>query len=205
MLAVMKPTTGSCPAPAAGLRERPGCSLAPCPPKRPASPSVARYLEEAGVEHEVLEHQPTYSAEEEAQATGEEPRHTAKTLLLHDHGGWRLAVLPATHRLDIEKARRLLGGTRHLRLATEEEIGRGVPGVRRRDAAARRARGCRCPRSVDVRLLYRDHVVFPAGDHRHGVRLDPRDLIRLAEPRVGDLCEHEGPPRRKDFADLPRI
>jgi Ala-tRNA(Pro) deacylase len=166
--------------------------------------AVARFLDEAGVEHEVLAHDPTFSAEEEAQATGEEPRHTAKTLLLHDHAGWRLAVLPANHRLDLDKARRLLGGSRHLRLATEEEMAQGFPAF---DVGTLPPVGPQLPlpEAVDVRLLYRDHVVFPAGDHRHGVRLDPRDLIRLAEPRVGDLCEHEGPPRRKDFADLPRI
>ena len=166
--------------------------------------AVARYLEEVGVEHELLEHPPTYSAEEEAQATGEEPRHTAKTLLLHDHGGWRLAVLPANHRLDLEKARRLLGGTRHLRLATEAEIAEEFPAF---DVGALPPVGPRLPlpEVVDVRLLYRDRVVCPAGDHRHGVRLDPRDILRIAEPRVGDLCEHEGPPRRKDFADLPHI
>src|SRR4051794_41055858 len=166
--------------------------------------AVARYLGEGGGGHQLPEHPPTYSAEEEAQATGEEPRHTAKTLLLHDHGGWRLAVLPATHRLDLDKARRLLGGTRHLRLATEEEIAQEFPGV---DVGALPPVGPRLPlpEVVDVRLLSRDHVVCAAGDHRHGVRLDPREILRVAEPRVGDLCEHEGPPRRKDFADLPHI
>ena len=166
--------------------------------------AVARYLEDAGVQHDVLEHEPTYSAEQEAQATGEEPRHTAKTLLLHDQGGWRLAVLPANQRLDLEKARRLLGGTRHLRLASEEEMAQEFPAF---DVGTLPpvGSGLPLPEVVDVRLLYREHVVFPGGDHRHGVRLDPRDLIRLAEPRVGDVCEHEGPPRRKDFADLPRV
>src|SRR3954451_15148681 len=90
--------------------------------------AVARFLGEAGVEHDILEHEPTYSAEEEAQATGEEPRHTAKTLLLHDHGGWRLAGLPATHRLHLDKGPRLLRGSPHLRLATEEEIAQEFPG-----------------------------------------------------------------------------
>lgn len=166
--------------------------------------AVAHFLERAGVEHEVLEHEPTFSAAEEARATGEEPRHTAKTLLLHDHAGWRLAVLPATHRLDLDKARRLLGGSRHLRLATEEEIAEQFPAF---DVGTLPPFGAALPlpEAVDVRLLYRDHVVFGAGDHRHAVRLDPRDLIRLAEPRVGDLCEHEGPSRRKDFSELPHV
>ena len=166
--------------------------------------AVARFLKEAGVAHELLEHEPTYSAAQEAEVTGEEPRHTAKTLLLHDQDGWRLAVLPANHRLDLDKARRLLDGTSRLRLATEEELAQAFPAF---DVGALPPVGplLPLPEVVDVRLLYHDHVVCPAGDHRHGVRLDPRDLIRIAEPRVGDLCEHPGPPRRKDFAELPHV
>jgi prolyl-tRNA editing enzyme YbaK/EbsC (Cys-tRNA(Pro) deacylase) len=45
-------------------------------------------------------------------------------------------------------------------------------------------------------------VLCAGGDHRHGIRLDPRDLLRLAEPRVADICEHDGDHR---FADLPRL
>jgi Ala-tRNA(Pro) deacylase len=165
--------------------------------------AVARFLEQAGVEHEVLEHEPTYSATEEAEATGEEPRHTAKTLLLHDQAGWRLAVLPASHRLDLEKARRLLAGTRHLRLGSEEEMAGAFPAF---DVGSLPPVGplLPLPEVVDVRLLYRRTILCPGGDHRHGLRLDPRDLVSLAEPRVGDICEHDGPPRRKDWAYLPK-
>src|SRR5687767_14530431 len=89
---------------------------------------VRRFLDQAGIAYDVVEHQPTYSAIEEARAAREEPRHTAKTLLLHDRGGWRIAVLPANRRLDLERARRLLGGSSHLRLATEEEMRTAFPG-----------------------------------------------------------------------------
>jgi Ala-tRNA(Pro) deacylase len=165
---------------------------------------VARFLAEAGIAHEILEHEPTYSTLGEAEAVHADPRHSAKTLALHDREGWRLAVLPANHRLDLERARRLLGGTRHLRLATEEEMAAAFPAF---DVGALPPVGpmLPLPEVVDVRLLYRDHVVCPGGDHRHAVRLDPRDLVRLSEPRVGDICEHDPPPRRKDFANLPKV
>jgi Ala-tRNA(Pro) deacylase len=163
---------------------------------------VARFLEEAGIEHEVLEHEPTYSTLAEADAVDADPRHSAKTLVLHDRGGWRIAVLPANHRLDLHRARRLLGGTHHLRLGTEAEIAEAFPAF---DVGALPPVGpmLPLPEVFDTRLLYRDHVVCPGGDHRHAIRLDPRDLIRLCEPRVGDLCEHDTLPHRKGFADLP--
>ena len=165
---------------------------------------VRRVLQDAGIAHDVVEHAPTYSAIEEARAMHEEPRHSAKTLLLHDRDGWRLAVIPANRRLDLARARRLLGGTHHLRLATEAEMREAFPAF---DVGALPPVGAPLPlpEVVDVRLIYRDHVVCAAGDHSHAVRLDPRDLVRLAEPRVGDLCEHDPAPHRKDFAELPRV
>lgn len=163
---------------------------------------VARFVEQAGIAHEVLEHEPTYSSLDEAQAVHGDPRQAAKTLLLHDHGGWRIAVLPANHRLDVERARRLLAGTRHLRLASEDEIAAAFPAF---DVGALPPVGpmLPLPEVVDIRLLYRDRIVCPGGDHRHAIRLDPRDLVRLAEPRVGDICEPASRPHHKDFVDLP--
>ncbi|HEX6024269.1 MAG TPA: YbaK/EbsC family protein [Solirubrobacter sp.] len=163
---------------------------------------VTRFLEQAGVSCEVVEHEPVYTAADEAAATHADERYTAKTLVLHDREGWRVAVLPANHRLDLDKARRLLGGTRHLRLATEEEMAEAFPAF---DPGAMPPVGAQLPEVVDVRLLYRDTIVCAGGDHTHSIRLDPRDLLKLAEPRVGDICEHAGPPHRKDFANLPKV
>jgi Ala-tRNA(Pro) deacylase len=164
---------------------------------------VTRYLGDAGIAHDVIEHRPTYTAIEEARVTREEPRHTAKTLLLHDRDGWQLAVIPANRRLDLDRARRLLGGTSHLRLATEDEMREAFPSF---DVGALPPVGplLPLPEVLDVRLLYRDAVLCAGGDHRHAIRLDPRDLVRIAEPRVGDLCEHDPLPHRKDFGELPK-
>src|SRR5215207_1282485 len=100
---------------------------ASAPPTEQGIVLVTRFLEGAGIAHDVVEHRATYTAIEEARAAREEPRHTAKTLLLHDRDGWRIAVVPANRRLDLARARRLLGGTSHLRLATEEEMRTAFP------------------------------------------------------------------------------
>jgi Ala-tRNA(Pro) deacylase len=176
---------------------------ASAPPSEQGIVLVSRFLEGAGIAHDVVEHQATYTAVEEARAAREEPRHTAKTLLLHDRDGWRIAVVPANRRLDMERARRLLGGTSHLRLATEEEMRKAFPFF---EVGALPPVGpmLPLPEVLDVRLLYRDSVLCAGGDHRHAVRLDPRDLVRIAEPRVGDLCEHDPAPHRKEFGELPK-
>ena len=164
--------------------------------------AVTAFLEEHGVRYEVVEHRPTFSAAAEARAAGAEPQEAAKTLALHDRGGYRMAVIPASHRLDLHRVRELLGGTSHLRLATEAELERDFPMF---DVGAMPPLGPMVPmlEIIDVHLLYHDRILCAGGDHRHSLRLDPRDLLRLSEPRVASLCET--PPGRSRFRDLPRI
>src|SRR5918995_2088348 len=83
---------------------------------------VRRFLERRDVPYEVIEHDATYSAAAEARAVGAELEATAKTVALHDRDGLRLAVIPAGERLDVRRARDVLGAGHHLRLATEEEL-----------------------------------------------------------------------------------
>src|SRR3954447_25421447 len=83
--------------------------------------AVTDVLERRGVAFEVVEHDPTYAAAAEARALDRDPEATAKTVVLHDHDGYRLAVVPASERLDVRRARDLLGASHHLRLALKEE------------------------------------------------------------------------------------
>ena len=164
--------------------------------------AVTAFLEREGVAHEVLEHRPTFSAAAEARASGAEPREAAKTLALRDHDDYRMAVIPATHRLDLARVRELLGGSSHLRLATEAELEQDFPNF---DVGAMPPLGpmMPMPEIIDVHLLYHDQILCAGGDHRHALRMDPRDLLRVCEPRVASICESsEG---RSRFRDLPRI
>jgi Ala-tRNA(Pro) deacylase len=167
------------------------------------SPSarLARLLNGAGVEHEIVEHPAAFTALEEAEAAGELPVSAAKTLVLRDRDGYRLAVIPAGKRLDLARARSALRATRHLRLASEDEIAVTFPTFEV-GALPPVDESLPLPEVLDIRLLYRDRILCAAGDHRHSVRLDPRGLVRIAEPRVADVCEHAAGEHR--FADLPR-
>ena len=60
------------------------------------------------------------------------------------------------------------------------------------------------PEIVDIMLLYHDRVLCTAGDHRHAVSLDPRELLQMAEPQVADICERIPEARDWRFAELPR-
>ena len=164
--------------------------------------AVTAFLDAEGVNHEVVEHRPTFSAAAEARASGAEPREAAKTLALRDHDQYRMAVIPATHRLDLARVRELLGCSSHLRLATEAELEEDFPMF---DVGAMPPLGpmVPMPEIIDVHLLYHERVVCGGGDHRHSLRMDPRDLLRVCEPRVASICESSD--GRSRFRDLPRI
>jgi prolyl-tRNA editing enzyme YbaK/EbsC (Cys-tRNA(Pro) deacylase) len=150
--------------------------------------AVAAFLDGEGVPYEVVDHRPTFSAAAEARASGAEPREAAKTLALRDHDKYRMAVIPATHRLDLHRMRELLGASCHLRLASEAELEQDFPMF---DVGAMPPLGpmMPMPEIIDVHLLYHERIVCAGGDHRHSLRMDPRDLLRVCEPRVAAICE----------------
>jgi len=161
--------------------------------------AVTHFLDRRGVRYEVVEHDATYSALAEARAAGASPEATAKTVALHDRGGYRLAVVPASERVDVNRARDVLGGTRHLRLASEVEMQADFPAFELGAVPPFAIEPM--PEVVDVRLLRYDRIVCAGGEHRRSVLMSTLDLLRITEPRVADICED--PEERERTDKLP--
>ena len=145
-------------------------------------------IEELGrrqVDFELLPHERTQTARAEARAIGVTTREVAKTVVLAADGGFVRAVVPASERLDLRKARALLGD--HLsRLATEEEIGAAYPSFEL--GAVPPFGGPAGDRViVDRELAELDAVVLEAGSHDQSVRIRTRDLLTLANAQIGDI------------------
>lgn len=153
---------------------------------------VVRFLEERGVAHDVVDHERTLTAAAEARAAGVPPDHAAKTMVLRDGEGYRLAVIPASERLDLRKAREVLGASGHLRLAGEDEMEADFGDF---EVGAVPPLGPILPAAevVDRRLLGHERILCTGGDHRHSFLVSPDDLVRLAEARVADVCLEEAP------------
>ena len=86
------------------------------------APTLAACLEQAGIQPEIVTHPRTPSASRTAQASHVSGDRVAKAVLLKDETGYLLAVLPASHHLNLEAVGALTG--RSLTMAAEEEIGR---------------------------------------------------------------------------------
>jgi Ala-tRNA(Pro) deacylase len=149
--------------------------------------AVTEFLERAGVPYEVVEHERTQTAAAEARAAGMPAADVAKTVVLRDEAGVRLAVIPADHRLDLRKVKRELG-SRGLRLVTEQEMEREFSDF---EVGAVPPFGpmFHALELMDERLLDHDRILCGGGDHEHGVLVDPHDVMRASQARVADICD----------------
>jgi Cys-tRNA(Pro) deacylase len=151
---------------------------------------VTRFLDDAGVDFDVLEHKPTERATDEAAALGVAPEEVAKTLVLASPGGNVRAVLLASERIDLHKVAAVLGvGGKKVHLATEDDLARGYSAFEL--GAVPPFGGPEDRVIVDERLSGRDSVVLEAGSHDTSVRLKAADLVRLTEAQVADITREE--------------
>src|SRR5690606_14809427 len=149
--------------------------------------AVTEALEGAGVAFRVHEHQTVDTALAEAAAEHVPPQRVAKTVVLRAGERWVLAVIPASHRLDLRKLRELLGAGGDLRLATEEEMAEHF--TRFEVGAVPPIGAIVSAEVVDTRLLDQERVLFFAGDHRHSVEVGVRDLVDSTQSKIADICE----------------
>ena len=151
---------------------------------------VTRFLEEAGIEFDVLEHAHTERAAEEAAALGIGPEEVAKTLVLVASSGNVRAVLAASERIDLHKVAAVLGvGGKKVHLASEDDLARDYPDFEL--GAVPPFGGREDQVIVDEQLAARDSVVLEAGSHDRSVRLKAADLVRLTRAQVADIRREE--------------
>lgn len=152
------------------------------------SEAIAAFLEGAGISFEMVEHAPTTRATAEARLEGWSPELVAKTIVLHDGSRYVLAVVSAADRLSMHKLRGLLGADDQLRFADEAEMQRDFPSM---EVGAVPPVGPFVPAAevIDAALARQPRVLCPAGDHRHSVIVDPRDLVRAMDAKIADISE----------------
>lgn len=148
--------------------------------------SLTGELERLGIEYELLRHEPTDRAADEATALGLSADAVAKTLVVTTGAGNVRVLVPASERVDLHKLRDLLEAGKELHLLTEEGLGVDYPEF---DLGAVPPLGGRRDEVIlDRRLAQLDDVVFEAGAHDRSARVRTADLVALARARVADVC-----------------
>ncbi len=139
------------------------------------------------MQYEVRQHEPTHAALAEAHAYGATPRRMVKTVALKTARGYISVALPASDRLDVTRVRALLGD-RRARLALEDELTRGFPGL---ELGALAPFGENGPplALVDRQVLAHNWVLTNGGDSRHSLRMSPLEIVRVSGARVVDIAQ----------------
>ncbi len=142
---------------------------------------LVRFLEEAGVPFDVIEHAPVRTSEEAARVRGTALEDGAKALVVQTGDRAVHCVLPAHRRIDNAALRTILG-TRTLRFATPEELLKltgCMPG-----AVPPFGNLFDLPVFVDEELAGRERIVFNAGSNEVSVTMRGADFLRLAGATV---------------------
>src|SRR5262249_11367670 len=114
-------------------------------------------------------------------------QHVAKAVLVGVDSGYALAVLPATHRINLDRLRDLLG-SREIRIATEDELA-SVFFDCELGALPPFGRLYGLPRVVDASLSSGAEVVFEGNARHESVRMKYRDFEILESPTKARFAE----------------
>ncbi len=143
------------------------------------------YLDQQNVHYQTIHHRRDYTAQETAADTATPGSQFAKAVLFKTEAGFVMAVLPAHHKVSIEKLRAHIQAEK-LRLASEDEILKICP-----DCAV----GAEPPfgnlYGIPVHLCKdmgsEGWITFNAGTHEDVVRMKYDDYVRLVQPEIGDF------------------
>lgn len=145
-------------------------------------------LEKRGVTFEASSHPETYTSVDEARALGIAADEVLKAVMLNTASGYRLAVVPASRRLDMKLVEKALGD-KHARLATEQELELDFPGY---ELGALPPLGSllSVPTYVDPEVMEHEMIVFAAGSRTDSVKVRTKDLFRDEPVSISPLTRH---------------
>jgi Ala-tRNA(Pro) deacylase len=142
-------------------------------------------LNENKVRYEVLRHAEAVTAQRIAEAEHVKGRHQAKVVMIRSGDQHLMMVLPADHRIDLEKVEKITGKAVSLdqeqdfkSLFPESVIGAMPPFGNLYGLTT----------YVDKHLAEQDYIVFEAGTHTDAIKMSYRDYDKIVQPRVEDLA-----------------
>jgi Ala-tRNA(Pro) deacylase len=151
------------------------------------APRLKWYLDACGVRYDVLPHPHSSTSRETAHRAQVPPERLAKPVLLEDERGYVMAIVPASHRVDVERLSVQL--PRDLALAKEREIAALFHDC---DRGAMPPLGgpYRVPTVYDDALAACPEIYFEAGDHEDVVHLPGAEFLRLLEGSLHGRFSH---------------
>jgi len=156
------------------------------------NPQVKEYLDSKQIDYEVIPHAKAFSTIAEANTLGIAGDEIAKTLVIHvthEARDQALVVVPGSRKISKEKIREVFG-TKHARLALEDEMSRDFPQFEL-GAVPPLGELFDLPVYIDERLLSHDTILFTGGTHTDSVKLNVSDFFNLTESILVDMVEEQ--------------
>jgi Ala-tRNA(Pro) deacylase len=149
---------------------------------------VKKYLEEQGVDYDVIPHEQVFTAQEVAAVEHVTGHMFAKTVVARGDGRVCLLVLPASRHVDFGKASELADA--ELDMASEEEMKVLFPDC---EIGAEPPFGSQygVQTIVDESLKAHEDIVFRAGTHDSTIRMKLSKYMDLEKPLVGSFGVEE--------------
>ncbi|MGD8395628.1 MAG: YbaK/EbsC family protein [Candidatus Eiseniibacteriota bacterium] len=144
---------------------------------------LQEFLDENGIRYVTVTHSPAFTAQEIAASAHIPGRELAKTIMVKLDGKMAMAVLPASHQVDLDRIAEAAGATR-ASMASEGEFRSLFPEC---ELGAMPPFGnlYGLPVLVAEKLVVEGgEIAFNAGSHIELVQMQWRDFERLVQPTV---------------------
>ncbi len=151
------------------------------------------FLDQNQIRYTLMSHSPAYTAQAAAATMHIRGKEVAKSVVVRSGEEMVLAVLPASHHINLKKLEAILG--KPARLATEQEFSNLFPDC---ELGGMPPFGqlYNLPVYADESLTADEEIVFNAGTHHDAIRMALTDFMRLAKPRVASFADKAGVVRK---------
>ena len=149
---------------------------------------VIEFLDESGVNYELTEHKPTFTAQRMAAQEHEPGKYVAKPVIVKTDGGYVMCVLAACYKIDLSALKKQLG-VKSVGLANEKEMGK-IFGDCELGAEPPFGNLYDLTTIMDKALEQKDHITFQAGSHEKAIRISMADYKKLVEPKILEFSYH---------------
>ena len=151
---------------------------------------LVKYLEEAGVNHEVLEHKTVFTALDAAATMKKKMNEIAKSLLIKADKDYFLVLLPADYNLDFKKLAVCLGAHTGKKIKVVK-----IPGEKIMEKALKVKAGAmsafggvhKLPVVMDKGLNKVKKAVFSSGSFDHSIEMATKDFVKLENAVLGSF------------------
>ncbi|MFH1677988.1 MAG: YbaK/EbsC family protein [Patescibacteria group bacterium] len=151
---------------------------------------LVKYLEKAGVKHEILEHKTVYTAIDVANTMKKKMNEIVKSLLIKADKDYYLVLLPADQNLNFEKLKKVISKVTDKQIKTIK-----IPGEKIMQNALKIKVGAlsafgnlhKISVVVEKKLEKIKKAIFSSGSFNHSVEMAMKDFIKLENAILGNF------------------